>query len=328
MKARIRRFIETGGDFDAVAVELFRWQIERNPAYAAMAEGVDPQRAEEIPAVPVAIFKQLALRSFPPGEPEVVFRTSGTTGQVRGEHHLLATDLYDFASESWFRSAVPEVPRRIVSLCPTDADSSLGHMVSLFGDVEACFSPDGLAGDTWSRIHGPVFVAATAFALDALLAMEGDSALEADSFVMVTGGFKGRRVRLDHAGLYQGLRRFGRPRVVGEYGMTELSSQLWTKPVAAGEVPGAFRAPPWMRVYTVDPASGEAAAEGVLRFVDLCNVDSVVAIETMDLGRVDGDRVTLLGRLEGAEARGCSLRAEELTRAAPKRTAREQSGLE
>lgn len=312
MKAEVRRFVEQGGDFDTLAVALFRWQIERNPAYAAMAEGADPQRAEEIPAVPVDLFKQLALRSFPPGSPEVVFRTSGTTGQVRGEHHLLDTTLYDFASERWFRAAVPDAPRRIVSLCPTEPDSSLGHMVGLFGEVEPCFAPEGLAADTWSRLTGPVFVAATAFALDALLAMDGGAALGPESLVMVTGGFKGRRVRLDHAGLYAAVRRLGAPRVVGEYGMSELSSQLWTQPVAAGAVPGVFRAPPWLRVYTVDPVSGAPAPEGLLRFVDLCNVDSVVAIETMDLGRVDGDRVALIGRLEGAEARGCSLRAEDL----------------
>ena len=42
------------------------------------------------------------------------------------------------------------------------------------------------------------------------------------------------------------------------------------------------------------------------------SVDSVLAIETMDLGVVEGQRVTLHGRLAGAELRGCSLRAEDL----------------
>jgi hypothetical protein len=208
----------------------------------------------------------------------------------------------------WFRACVPDAPTRVVSMCPTDADSSLGHMVALFGDVTATM-------DAWPHLADPVFLASTAFALDALLSTPGEAALTPRSLVMVTGGFKGRRVRLDGAELYRALTRLGAPRVVGEYGMTELSSQLWTDPVPAGEVPGAFRAPPWMRVYTVDPATGEPAdGEGLLRFVDLCNVDSVVAIETMDVGVVKGDRVWLKGRLEGAELRGCSLRAEELLR--------------
>lgn len=314
MKEQIRRFLHEGGDFDALACALFRWQRARNPAYAAMAAGAEPTRAEEIPAVPVALFKALALRSYPPGEPERVFRTSGTTGTVRGAHHLRDTELYDEGALAWFRACVPDAPRRVVSFCPTEADSSLGHMVGLFGEVEACFSPAGLAPDSWARLRDPVFVASTAFALDALFAMEGEARLGASSLLMLTGGFKGRRVRLDHAGLYAAVAdRLGAPRVVAEYGMTELSSQLWTRPVPAGQQPGPFRAPPWLRVYAADPGSGRPVeGVGVLRFVDLCNLHSVLAIETMDLGRVDAEGVHLHGRLEGAEARGCSLRAEDL----------------
>jgi hypothetical protein len=105
---------------------------------------------------------------------------------------------------------------------------------------------------------------------------------------MVTGGFKGRRVRLDAPGLYASLgQRLGQTRVVGEYGMTELSSQLWSDPVPAGQQPGDFVAPPWLRVYTVDPATGQPASPGLLRFVDLANRWSVLAIETMDMGIVD-----------------------------------------
>jgi hypothetical protein len=47
----------------------------------------------------------------------------------------------------------------------------------------------------------------------------------------------------------------------------------------------------------------------------------VLAIETQDLGVVvptpTGDRVHLVGRLQGAEARGCSLRAEATLRKVP-----------
>ena len=99
--------------------------------------------------------------------------------------------------------------------------------------------------------------------------------------------------------------------------MTELCSQLWTDPVDAGQAPGEFVAPLWLRVYAVDPVTAVPTnGEGLLRFVDVANTDSVVAIETMDLGvvdhAVDGDRVWLRGRATGSELRGCSLRAEDL----------------
>ncbi len=333
MNDTIRRFVEHDeGAFAPLALALFRWQVERNVPYRALAEGVAPARVEDIPAVPVALFQSLAFTTFPLEEATVVFRTSGTTGSVRGVHRLRDTALYDLGSWRHFRACAGTLPRRVVSLCPTDADSSLGHMVATFatqlgGTIVLpplpLFQAGGVVPDAWAQLRaaaaaGPVFLAATAFALDALFALPGAAKLDASSLLMVTGGFKGRAVRLDAPALYAAVpERLGQPRVIGEYGMTELSSQLWTAPVAAGQVPGAFEAPPWLRVYTVDPATGEPTkGEGILRFVDLCNVDSVVAIETMDMGRVDGHRVTLQGRLAGAEARGCSLRAEDFLAAA------------
>lgn len=317
---------------DALARALYAWQRLHNPAYAAMVGGSGGGEAldiEAIPAVPVALFKELDLCSFPVEAARVVFRTSGTTGQRRGVVSMPDTRLYDLASRLWFRRCVPDVPTTVVSLCPPGpgadptSDSSLGHMVDSFSTSIDHFFRDGTldADAAWGTLRaatGPVFLATTAFALDALLSVPGHAALDAASLVMVTGGFKGRRVRLDATELYRAVPgRLGTPRVVGEYGMSELSSQLWTDPVAAGEVPGAFRAPPWLYVYAVDPVSGDTVpGEGLLRFVDLANVHTVLAIETLDLGVVargdDGDRVTLRGRLEGAEARGCSMRAEAL----------------
>jgi hypothetical protein len=313
---------------EALALELFAWQRARSPVLEALAEGSVPATLEAIPAVPVDLFKQLPVATFPLDEARVVFRTSGTTQGTRGTVHLLGTDLYDAGARAWFDACVPSAPARWVSLCSHAGDSSLGHMVADFAGVRGAalariFDPErGVAPDAWERlaevaVAGPVFLACTAFALDALLAMPGSVALDARSVVMVTGGFKGRAVRLDAPSLYAALPpRLGTPRVVGEYGMTELSSQLWTEPVPAGAVPGAFRAPPWLHAYTVDPFHGApCAGEGQLRFVDLCNVDSAVAIETLDLGEVtevDGvQHVTLRGRIPGAEARGCSLTVED-----------------
>lgn len=326
LKDAVAAFVARGeGDFEALALRIFARQVRDDPAYARIATGAAPTRVEDVPAVPVSLFKALPLACFPPERARIVFRTSGTTGTVRGEHRLLDTRLYDLGAVAHFRACVGDVPPRVVSLCSDEPDSSLGHMVALFagGAPDVAFHGGAVDADAWARLgaaaaRGPVFLAATAFALDALFATPGRVRLDADSLVMVTGGFKGRRVRLDSDALYRAIAdRLGAPRVVGEYGMTELSSQLWTDPVPAGQVPGPFRAPPWMRVVPVDAETGAPVrGEGVLRFVDLCNVDSVLAIETMDLGRVDGDRVTLRGRLEGAEARGCSMRAEDALLAA------------
>ena len=67
--------------------------------------------------------------------------------------------------------------------------------------------------------------------------------------VMITGGFKGREVSVDAQTLTtQLVEFFPGVRLVGEYGMTELSSQLWSARLGEPFVP-----PPWMRVVAVDP---------------------------------------------------------------------------
>ena len=327
LQAEITRFVQHGeGDFDTLATRIFLRQRENNPVLGRMFSDNPPAGYTTIPAVPVALFKSFDLGPHPPLPADRIFRTSGTTGQLRGTVRCRDTKLYDLAALKHFTSRVGDVPGHVISLCPTDPDSSLGHMVhhASGGTELSLFSTLGVDIHAWKCLRTTCFLASTAFALDALFAQPGSATLGPDSLVVVTGGFKGRTVRLDSASLYREIGvRLGNPRVVGEYGMTELSSQLWSDPVPAGEAPGEFVAPGWMRVYAVDPVSGQPVqGEGVLRFVDLCNLDSPVAIETEDIGRVrpstNGDRVTLLGRIAGSDARGCSLRAEGFVqRAAP-----------
>lgn len=321
--ARVATFVKRGeGNFDSLACAIFEHQRANNPSLSRMFAGASPSTAIEIPAVPVDLFKTLDLGPQPALPTDCVFRTSGTTTQVRGVVRCRDTLLYDMASAVHFAKMVPEPPGHWLSICPSDPDSSLGHMVARLsgGEVDAAFGVDGVDPKAWERLRDPCVLASTAFALDALFAMPGVVSLTEESVVMVTGGFKGRDVRLDQEALYAALpARLGAPRVVGEYGMSELSSQLWTHPVPAGAPLRAFVAPPWLRVLAVDPASGQPVqGEGILRFFDLCNLDSPVAVETADLGLVEahpeGDRVWLRGRLTGSEARGCSLRAEQFLR--------------
>ncbi len=302
--------------FEAIALALHRFQVAHDPVQRALAEGVEVRDWTEIPAVPVALFKDLPIGTVSEDEAAAVFRTSGTTGSGRGAHCMRDTVAYDRGALGWHAHMVPGAPRRVVALLqdPTHTpDSSLSHMVAGFGEVRWFLGDEGLDVDgalAAIREGGPVYLCATAFALAELL--DGPVApLPPGSVVMVTGGFKGRRLELSDAELYGTLARLMAPeRVFREYGMTELSSQLW----ADGGAP--YRPPPWLRVLAVDPATGRprgVGEAGQLRFVDLCNLDGAVAIETLDEGVVHADgSLTLLGRLAGAEVRGCSLTVEEL----------------
>jgi len=302
-------------DFDALALDVHRWQREHDEVLAALEEA-EPTCWQEIPAVPTALFQRLDVGTVEPEEAAVVFRTSGTSTGLRGVHALRSTELYDRGATAWFRTCVPDAPTEIVALLEDPAqapDSSLSHMVALFGQATWHVESGVLArGSLASRVRNtaaPLFVATTAFALADWL--DGDvPVLPPDSILMVTGGFKGRDVQVQEVDLYRQARRRLRPdRIVTEYGMTELSSQLWGLPDAP------YRPPPWLEVLAVSPATGEALEPGrvgQLRFFDLCNLDSTLAVETLDEGLVQSDgSVILYGRLAGAPARGCSLVVEE-----------------
>jgi hypothetical protein len=316
---RVARFVTTSlagrasEPFDSLACDLFRWQVGQDPVLAALVE--KPVHTWlDIPAVPVALFKDLPVGAVTPGDEAVVFRTSGTTGTGRGVHRLRSTALYDLGAVSWARRCVPGLPGKVVALLDDPAtapDSSLSHMVATFGRASwhvagGELDVDGLEA---AARQGPCLVAATAFALAEWLD-HTPAPLANGSVLMITGGFKGRTHRLDGPALIEAAQATLRPsRVVFEYGMTELSSQLW----AAPGLP--YAPPPWLRAVAVDPVSGtpvSAGTRGQLRFYDLCNLDGTLGIETLDEGEVDGwGAVHLVGRLKDAPPRGCSLTVEE-----------------
>jgi hypothetical protein len=297
---------------------LHRFQARHDPVIRALAEGSAVTTWRQVPAVPVDLFKDLPVGTVGPDEAGAVFRTSGTTGSGRGAHCMRDTTAYDRGAQAWHQRCVPDAPRRVVALLQDPAiapDSSLSHMVAGFGAVTWYLGEAGLdVAGALAALDGcgPVYLCATAFALAELLeSMAGPRPLPSGSVVMVTGGFKGRRQALSDEELYRQVADHLSPqRLLREYGMTELSSQLW----AEGMAP--YQPPPWLRVLAVDPATGAprpVGTPGQLRFVDLCNLDGSVAIETLDEGVVHADgSLTLHGRLAGAEVRGCSLTVEEL----------------
>jgi hypothetical protein len=302
---------------EEMGLRIHAFQRSQIPDLNAFCAGAEPQSLVEVPSVPVGLFKEgLNFCAGPSGR---VFRTSGTTQGRRGEHHMPDTQIYELAARLWWQVCVPDCPERVISLVPNPAqapDSSLGHMVHDFGamtlsyfDMERGVDHEG-AWQALLAVQRPVFVASTAFSMASLLEQGPSLSLPSGSVCMVTGGFKGRKVSLSSQELLEQIpERLGTP-VVEEYGMSELSSQLWGGPDLGGA--GRFHAPPWMKVYTVDPVSGlPCEGTGLLRFVDLANWASCLSIETQDLGVVDGQWVTLKGRLKASPHRGCSLSAEE-----------------
>ena len=146
---------------------------------------------------------------------------------------------------------------------------------------------------------------------------------------MDTGGFKGQRSEISKEELYRGYEEvLGIPKefIVNEYGMTEMTSQFYDNVLlnhfqgrhalsADRQAPRHKTIPHWVRTTVVDPetlAEVPAGTVGILKHLDLANCGSVMALLTEDLGYAVADGFELAGRIEGAEARGCSLLIEEM----------------
>jgi hypothetical protein len=161
--------------------------------------------------------------------------------------------------------------------------------------------------------NSPLGLLGTAFSFFYLLyhlQSEGKRfALPKGSRVMETGGYKGRTRSVPKSELRQMFSKFlGVPasHVLGEYGMSELSSQAYDN------ASGVFHFPPWARACVISPETGAAAGEGetgLLRVFDLANIGSIMAVQTEDLAVRRGGGFELLGRAAAAEPRGCSLQA-------------------
>lgn len=323
------RWALDGATPDALAVAIDAWQRARNPVLARVARawrGDRPVRTiDDIAAVPTDVFKAARVACFAPRLDRRVFWTSGTTRDVRGQHPFADLSLYDAAARAIAsRWLLPRPAYRCVLLAEPERDaphSSLTYMLARFAE-----SWDPSHGDAFFLREGRLAHDHVATTLDDACARETPVALLGASYgfvhlldastrawslppgsvVMPTGGYKGRSRELDPDTLHATLcDRFGvtRAQIVGEYGMTELTSQAYEV------APGVFRAPPWMVVRAVDPATLEvlpAGEVGLLRVVDMTNIGSAVAIQTSDLGRRVGDGFEVHGRAPGATPRGCA----------------------
>jgi hypothetical protein len=326
LRERIVELIRSGandaGRRDALLRDLLSHQASEVEAFRRLLSArklldLDPL---SWPALPTDVFRFARIAGHPPSSDVRVFRTSGTTSGERGAHPFRDLGLYDLAAKKAAETFLFTSPvERLVILAPreTDApDSSLAYMLARFGEWFALpsYAWDGALDLAALRsaleTDRPIAILGTAFALlFAEDALDRRYELPRGSFVMETGGTKGKTRAIDARELRAALADRYRAPVIGEYGMTELSSQLYDT-----DSPLRYAWPPWVRVSIVHPetlAPLPAGELGLVRIDDLANLDSVAAIQTSDVGRIVGGRLELAGRASDAVPRGCSLAIEE-----------------
>lgn len=312
--------------FGALALEVHAFQRRWNSPYARYCETLPPPMDwREIPAVPLNTFKRYALSCVPLELATKTFLTSGTTGESRGAHHFFDPHLYEAALlAGWSALGLPQLRQVILAPHPENApQSSLSHMLLTLAACTTqpqvwCIRPDGSFDLSALRAalesSEPIAFLGTALAFLNLFEQNPTLPPAAPgSFAMETGGYKGTGREIPKPELYARFtQHLGLPSdaVWNEYGMTELSSQFYTRGLGAPHTGG-----PWIRALVIDPESGREAPVGelgTLRIFDLANLNSVLALQTQDLAirRVDG--FELIGRDPSALPRGCSRSADEL----------------
>lgn len=308
-------------DFEALALDVFRYQSAYNPVYKAFVQAVKVNpatisRIEQIPFLPIRFFKSHTVRSGE-FEPQAVFESSGTTGSIKSKHFVRDLSIYEESFTRGFERVYgPVKDYCILGLLPSYLEgqhSSLvymtNHLVRLSDHPKSGFYLYDHAelykvlielGDKNQRtILLGVTYALLDFAAQYPLALSNTTIIE-------TGGMKGRREEMIRPEVHAVLKSaFSQDQIHSEYGMTELLSQAWS----TGD--GVFSSPPWMQLLIrdeEDPFVVKEEGAGIINIIDLANIYSCSFIATDDVGKLHADqRFEVLGRMDGSDLRGCSL---------------------
>ncbi|WEK38196.1 MAG: acyl transferase [Candidatus Pseudobacter hemicellulosilyticus] len=314
-------FLTDAPGFEALALDLFRFQYQENPVYQQYVNalgivGAAVTRLADIPFLPIRFFKTHPIQSTV-FSPQAVFESSGTTGSVNSRHLVRSLDLYRQSFNKAFELFYgPVRDWCVIGLLPSYLERSHSSLVVMVDElIRLSGHPDSgfylyehaKLQEVLQRLEAQgqrVLLIGVTFAL---LDLAGRYPMPLQhTVIMETGGMKGRREEMTRQEVHALLGdAFGLPAIHSEYGMTELLSQAYS----AGQ--GLFRCPPWMRVLMRqedDPFDIRSEGTGIVNVIDLANVYSCSFIATDDVGRLYADgSFEVQGRLDNSDIRGCSL---------------------
>jgi phenylacetate-coenzyme A ligase PaaK-like adenylate-forming protein len=307
-------------NFDEFALQVFYSQAHANPVYKSYLKSlkINPNQIKsslDIPFLPISFFK--SHKVLVDGvEVETKFMSSGTTGLVRSTHYISDPEWYLSVCENIFEKFYfPIEDCIILALLPSyqeNPHSSLIFMINHFirksmnqfsGFVQKAKQIEEILQKPETSKKKVILFGVSYALLDL-----ADTGISLDGVTMIeTGGMKGRRKELTKEELHRVLsQKFNIPTIHSEYGMTELLSQAYS------DSEGLFSTPPWMKVMTRelnDPfLDNTGQRSGLIKVIDLANIESCCFIETEDLGIcTDNGQFKVLGRMDNAEVRGCNL---------------------
>jgi hypothetical protein len=324
----------TPQQFDALALDLFRFQALRNPLYRHYLQLLRIKIASiehrtQIPHLPITLFKSHKIKTGA-WKNEVVFTSSGTTGAQTSKHFVRDLEHYLGNARRGFEAQYGPLEKySFLALLPNYLERKGSSLVAMADDFIARSNAQNGSNFSGfflhdhdallSKLHDnqrnsvPTVLLGVTYALLDFSQMSGlRNAITQPELltIMETGGMKGRRKEMTRAEVHTELKTaFGVSHIHSEYGMTELLSQAYAPQN------GLFLPSPTLRVHTTelnDPFCKTAPGKsGIINITDLANIDSCAFLATEDLGRVHPNgNFEVIGRADISEMRGCNLMVE------------------
>lgn len=310
--------IQNTEQFNDIALQIFQFQYRNIPIYRQFVDSFlkkQPKSYLEIPFLPISFFKTHPVYN-PNHNPELIFKSSGTSKQQRSQHVVIDKTIYHQSFEKTYRNLIGRPENQIIiALLPNyveQGDSSLVYMVKeLIKQTQHQLS--GFYLNEATKISS-IYQQAIAqkkeliiFGVSyALLNLAQQNLTFPRAKIIETGGMKGRRKELSKSELHQLLKqKLHVKTVMSEYGMTELLSQAYS--IHSGK----FKTPPWMKVIIRDINDpfhfvGDDKSGGI-NIIDLANIHSCSFVATDDLGKTHETEFEILGRIDLSDIRGCNL---------------------
>jgi hypothetical protein len=312
-------------DFNEVSLSIFNLQYEYNAIYRSFIDFLKINREEisswkDIPFLPIQFFKKYEVKTGD-WQAEMIFTSSGTTGQITSQHFVKNVDFYVKNTLIGYEKFYGDIENYcVLALLPSYLERSGSSLVVMAHDFikRSKYAESGFFLDDYEKLITqlidnqrnkiPTLLLGVTFALlDLADLYEVDLS---NIIIMETGGMKGRRKEITRNEFHSILiKKFNIQTVHSEYGMTELCSQGYSK----GN--GIFYPCDTLKIITKeinDPFANQVFGKnGVVNIVDLANLDSCAFIATEDVGVMyEDESFEIKGRLDASEMRGCNLMME------------------
>lgn len=321
-EAAIELIFDLSTPFEERCSKVFQFQSEVNPIFRRFIEpfglkSTDVPYLIDIPLLPIRGFKDGNIIIQSEKEPELTFKSSGTSDMKRSIHNILSKKIYEKAILEEFKNHFSFDKYIVLFHLPgydQNPHSSLIWMAkylisndpsgqSQFVTLEDLQNLDSL----FPNRDKTILLFGAAFGLMDLI--EAKKFISVDGLeILETGGMKTYRREMTKAELRKKISEgFGVPQdsIHSEYGMCELLSQMYA---IGGEW---FDTPYWVDISIRDPKNPsricEPGKEGKIGIIDLANIYSCPFILTDDRGVMDeSGQFKVLGRWNPEDLRGCN----------------------